>query len=48
MSENAKRAIVGLIGGLGLILLLIGALTHLYDTVIGVILMFGSIFMIII
>ena len=41
MSVNAKRAIVGLVGGLGLILLLIGALAHVYDTVIGVILMFA-------
>jgi len=41
MSTNAKRAIVGLVGGLGLILLLIGAVTHVYDTVIGVILMFA-------
>ena len=41
MSTNAKRAIVGLIGGMGLILLLIGAMAHVYDTVIGVILMFA-------
>ena len=41
MSENAKRAIVALVGGLGLILLLIGALAHVYDIVIGVILMFS-------
>jgi len=40
MSENAKRAIVGLVAGMGLILLLVGALAHVYDTVIGVILMF--------
>lgn len=40
MSTNAKRAIVGLVGGLGLILLLIGAVAHVYDTAIGVILMF--------
>ena len=40
MSDNARRAIVGLIGGMGLILLLVGALAHVYDTVIGVILMF--------
>lgn len=40
MSVNAKRAIVGLVGGLGLILLLVGALAHVYATTIGVILMF--------
>ena len=40
MSENAKRAIVGLVGGLGLIFLLIGVLTDAYNTVIGVIIMF--------
>ena len=41
MLENAKRAIVGLIGGMGLILLLVGAVTHVYSTVLGVILMFA-------
>ena len=41
MSTNAKRAIVGLIGGLGLIFLLIGALAHVYSTTTGVIIMFG-------
>ena len=40
MTVNAKRAIVGLVGGLGLIFLLIGALTDVYRTVIGVIIMF--------
>jgi len=40
MSTNAKRAIVGLVGGMGLIFLLIGALAYVYATVIGVILMF--------
>jgi len=40
VSENAKRAIVGLIGGMGLILLLVGAVAHVYATT-GVILMFG-------
>lgn len=40
MSENAKRAIVGLLGGLGLIFLLIGALTNAYSTTTGVIIMF--------
>jgi hypothetical protein len=41
MSANAKRAIVALVGGLGLILLLLGAVGHLYETSIGVILMFA-------
>ena len=40
MTVNAKRAIVGLVGGLGLIFLLIGALTDVYRTVIGVIILF--------
>ena len=40
MTVNAKRAIVGLIGGMGLIFLLIGALAHVYPTTIGVIIMF--------
>jgi len=40
MSVNAKRAIVGLIGGLGFIFLLIGALAHVYPTTTGVIIMF--------
>ncbi|MBA7698966.1 hypothetical protein ES703_107650 [subsurface metagenome] len=40
MSENAKRAIVGLAGGMGLIFLLIGAMTHVYATTTGVIIMF--------
>ena len=41
MSINAKRAIVGLVGGLGLIFLLIGALAHVYSTTTGVIIMFA-------
>ena len=41
MTTNAKRAIVGLIGGMGLIVLLIGAVAHVYSTVTGVILMFA-------
>jgi len=41
VSTNAKRAIISLIGGMGLILLLVGAVTHVYSTVIGVILMFA-------
>lgn len=40
MSTNAKRAIVGLVGGMGLIFLFIGALAHVYPTTTGVILMF--------
>ena len=40
MSVNAKRAIVGLLGGMGLVFLLIGALTHAYPTTTGVIIMF--------
>ncbi|UCG53891.1 MAG: hypothetical protein JSV32_04585 [Dehalococcoidia bacterium] len=40
MPENAKRAVVGLIGGLGLIFLLIGALADVYRTTTGVIIMF--------
>ena len=41
MSTNAKRAIVALIGGLGLIFLLLGALGDVYPTTTGVIIMFG-------
>ena len=41
MSENAKRAIVGLIGGLGLIFLLLGAIGDVYPTSTGVIIMFA-------
>ncbi len=37
MSTNAKRAIVGLFGGLGLIFLLLGAITDVYPTTTGVI-----------
>ena len=40
MSINAKRAVVGLLGGLGLIFLLIGAMTDAYATTTGVIIMF--------
>ena len=32
MSTNAKRAIVALIGGLGFVFLLIGAIGHVYAT----------------
>ena len=39
MSTNAKRAIVGFIGGLGLILLLLGAIGDVYPTTTGVIIM---------
>ena len=41
MSLNAKRAIVGLFGGLGLIFLLLGAIGDVYQTTTGVIIMFG-------
>ncbi len=41
MSTNAKRAIVALIGGLGLIFLLLGAIGDVYPTSTGVIIMFG-------
>ena len=44
MSTNAKRAIVGFIGGLGFIFLLLGAIGDLYPTTTtttGVIIMFG-------
>jgi len=41
MSENAKRAIVGLIGGMGLIFLLLGAIGDVYPTTTGVIIMFA-------
>ncbi|MFC2024773.1 hypothetical protein ACFLTJ_04315 [Chloroflexota bacterium] len=37
MSRNAKKAIVGALGGLGLIMILLGALAHLYPTTTGVI-----------
>jgi len=39
MSTNAERAIVGLIGGLGLIFLLLGAIGDVYPTTTGVIIM---------
>jgi len=39
MSTNAKRAIVGLMGGLGLIFLLLGAIGDVYPTTTGVIIM---------
>ena len=41
MSENAKRAIVGLVGGMGLIFLLVGAMTDAFSTTTGVIIMFA-------
>lgn len=41
MSTNAKRAIVALIGGLGLIFILLGAIGDVYPTSTGVIIMFG-------
>jgi len=39
MSSNAKRAIVSLLGGLGLIFLLLGAIGDVYPTSTGVIIM---------
>ena len=41
MSVNAKRAIVGLFGGLGFIFLLLGAIGDVYPTTTGVIIMFA-------
>ena len=41
MSINAKRAVVSLFGGLGLIFLLIGAIGHVYPTSTGIIIMIG-------
>ena len=41
MSVNAKRAIVGLFGGLGLLFLLLGVIGDVYPTTTGVIIMFG-------
>ena len=40
MSLNAKRAIVALIGGMGFIFLLLGAIADVYPTTTGVILLF--------
>ena len=37
MTENAKRAWIGVLGLVGLIVLLVAALTHVYAVVIGVI-----------
>ena len=37
MSINAKRAIVGALGGIGLVMILLGALAHVYATTTGVI-----------
>jgi len=37
MSENAKRAIVWLVFAVGLILLIVGAVTPVYETMTGVI-----------
>ena len=42
MSTNAKRAIVGFIGGLGLIFLLLGAIEDVYPTNTGVIIMLAG------
>ena len=37
MSRNAKKAIVGALGGLGLVMILLGALAHIYTTTTGII-----------
>jgi len=37
MSRNAKVAIVSSLGGLGLIMLLLGVLAHIYPTTTGII-----------
>ena len=37
MSKKAKRAIVSSLGGLGLVMILLGALAHIYPTMTGVI-----------
>jgi len=41
MSTNAKRAVISLLGGLGLIFLLLGAIGDVYPTTTGVIIMLG-------
>ena len=41
MSKNAKHSIIALIGGLGFIFLLLGAIGYIYPTTTGVIIMFG-------
>lgn len=37
MSRNAKKAIVGALGGIGLVMILLGALAHIYPTTTGII-----------
>jgi len=37
MSRKAKRAIVSALGALGLIMILLGALAHIYPTTTGII-----------
>ena len=37
MSRNAKKAVVSILGALGLIMILVGALAHIYPTTTGVI-----------
>ena len=37
MSRKAKRAVVSILGALGLIMILLGALAHIYPTTTGVI-----------
>ena len=37
MSRNAKKVVVSILGALGLIMILVGALAHIYPTTTGVI-----------
>lgn len=41
MSRNAKVAIVRMLGGLGVMMILIGALAHVYATTTGVLIAIG-------
>ena len=41
MQKNKRKAIGGLVFGIGLIALLIGAMTNLYDAKIGALIMLG-------
>ena len=37
MSRNAKVAVISILGALGLIMILLGALAHIYPTTTGII-----------
>ena len=37
MSRKAKRAIVGVLGGIGIVMILLGVLAHVYATTTGII-----------